>query len=98
MAEPSWTDEELDRRHDEVVARYPGGLTTAQFRLVALESVRDDGIVHFPNVEFIKGMSIIIGMHLADLVHRPGGHHAKGPYFITEKGREYLAAAQSEKR
>jgi hypothetical protein len=42
------TELELDRRHDEVAAKYPGGLTKAlKFRIVTLESADEDDMAAF---------------------------------------------------
>lgn len=97
------TEADLDRMHETVVARFPGGLTAKQFRQVTLESADDDdnGRVYPPSVQgapgnpFI-GYSLLIGMafdglldHWDDGSGRPRMHQP-ARYRITNKGREWL--------
>lgn len=98
------TEPELDRMHDVVVARYPGGLTPQQFRLVTLESAdaEDDGRVYPPSIQGVKGNpliqhSLLIGMwfdgllkHWDDGSGRPQMHQPSR-FAITDKGRAWLA-------
>lgn len=89
------TAEELDRMHDAVVARFPGGLTPKQFAIVTLESADEDGRVYPHAVaDFFKKHSMLITMcHIEGLLE-PGWHRHDQPMWwkITQKGREWLAA------
>lgn len=101
------TDAELDRMHDAVVARFPGGLTVAQFRQVVLESADEEGRV-YPHSIAVQGeplaqISLLIGMwfdgllaHMDDGSGRPRWHQPM-QHRITDKGRAYLAALSDSK-
>lgn len=95
------TDEEQDRMHDAVVARFPGGLNFPQFKLATLESADadDDGRVYPPHLADLLGrQSWIIRMmfdglldHLDDGSGRPRQQQPMNSLRITEKGKKWLA-------
>lgn len=77
-----------DARHAVVVSAYPGGLTPAQFRTVALVSTDSDGRIDPPALaDWFKQQSLLIGMWMDGLIERRCRRDEAGPYFITEKGR-----------
>jgi hypothetical protein len=85
-----------EARHQQVVRRFPGGLTPKQFVQVALESADEDGKIDPPSLaDWFAGQSILIGMWLSDLIERRCRRDEAGPYFITEKGREFLKTPNS---
>lgn len=93
------TEAELDRMHDDVVARFPGGLNQKQFRLVTLESAdEDDNGRVYPHslADWCRVQSWLIGMWMDGLLEhwddgsgRPRMHQPMR-YCITDKGRNYL--------
>jgi hypothetical protein len=85
------TADELDRRHEEVVARFPGGLTREQFQLVTLESADDDGRVYPHSVaDWFAQQSLLMGMWMEGLIDHRDGPHKPFRWLITDKGREWL--------
>lgn len=85
------TEEELDRRHAEIVAKYPGGLTPKQYRKVVLESADEDGRLYPHSLSsFFDQTSLLLGMYMDDLITRRGRHNEPGSWYITDKGREAL--------
>lgn len=99
---PMRNDAELDRMHDAVVARFPGGLSVEQFRLVTLESANDeeDGLVYPPGIASdghpLIRQSLLISMWFDRLLEhwddRSGRPHMHQPsrYQITDAGRAWL--------
>lgn len=96
------TEADLDKLHDDVVARYPGGMTPEQFRIATLESADDDdeGRVYPPSVSCANQpliqQSLLIGMwmdklldHYDDKSGRPQMHQPMH-YRITDAGRAWL--------
>lgn len=88
------TDAELDRMHDAVVAKYPGGLTGVQFRQVTLESADEDGRVYPPSIaDALKQHSCLLRMMMdGHIENRGGGYNKPYRWHITEKGRALLHA------
>lgn len=90
------TSEELDRMHEAVVARFPGGLTGKQFMLVTLESADEDGRVYPPSIAggLMAQTSLLMSMCWYEDVIAPGWHRHDQPMWwkITQKGRDWLAA------
>jgi hypothetical protein len=94
------TQADLNRLHDEVVAKYPGGLTKVQFRIVTLESADedDDGRVYPPSLaNFCQVQSWLMELAFMDglLTHWDDGSglpamHQPMRYKITDKGRAWL--------
>jgi hypothetical protein len=77
-----------DKRHEDVVRRYPGGLTPAQFRHEALASADEDGKLDPPAIaDWFKGQGLLIGMWMDGLIERRCRRDEAGPWFITPKGR-----------
>ena len=84
-----------DERHADVVRRYPGGLTPAQFRHEALVSADADGKLDPPAIaDWFKQQSLLLGMWMEGLIERRCRRDESGPWFITDKGRD---AATQEK-
>jgi hypothetical protein len=92
---PRWgTHEQRDSRHEEVMRRFPGGLSWEQFVYCTLESARDEtDLVEIPSVT-----GNIFDLHSNELRMLMDGliMHREGPYApirwrITPKGREMLA-------
>lgn len=93
LKQPAWTQSELDARHDEIVARYPGGLTYKQWRRIALESAREDDVVHpHPVGDFSVRTSLMIKLLLEGYVERRCRPDEVGPWYITKAGRAFLAS------
>lgn len=87
------TREELDRMHDEVVERFPSGITPDQYRLVTLESADEDGKVYPHTIgDPFKQHSMLLKMSWQEglLENRGKGYNAPFDWHITEKGREWL--------
>lgn len=96
------TDAELDVMHDDVVARYPEGMTPAQYRQVVLESADSEGRVYPHSIDnYFTKTSLLIGMwfdglltHWDDGSGRPIKQQPSN-YRITDKGRDALVAMQA---
>lgn len=86
------TSEELDRMHDDVVRRFPAGLTFEQFRLVTLESADESGKVYPHSLsDWIKRQSMLFHMSLKEgLIEHRGRHDEPFNWHITDKGRAWL--------
>lgn len=85
------TDAELDRRHDEIVAKFSGGISPKQWRIVTLESADDDGRIYPHSLaDPFKVYSLLIGMFMDGLIQRRCRHDEAGPWFITDQGRKLL--------
>lgn len=81
-----------DERHADVVRRYPGGLTPAQFRHEALASADEDGKLDPPSIaDWFRQQSLLIGMWMDGLIERRCRPDESGPWFITDRGRITLA-------
>jgi hypothetical protein len=83
--------------HDEVVARFPAGLTRGQFKLVTLESAdEEDGRVYPPSVAdgVMATHSLMMALWLHDKVVEPGwrGYDVPMWWKITQTGRDWVAA------
>ena len=93
------TDAELDALHESLVAKYPGGLTIAQFKQCVLESADDEGRVYPPSVQGFSVIphSILMSMVLRDKTIEPGWTRPDQPewFRITEAGRRALAQAKA---
>ena len=77
-------------RHEDVVRRYPGGLTPRQFRHETLASADDGGKLDPPALaDWFKQKSLLIGMWMDGLIELrgKGRDQPMGPWFITGKGR-----------
>lgn len=87
------TPEELDRMHDDVVRRYPGGLTPLQFRIVTLESADENGKVYPHSVaDWFRRQSMLFAMSWKEgLIESKNRHDEPYDWRITDKGREWLA-------
>lgn len=82
-----------DDRHEDVVRRYPGGLTPAQFRREVLASANADGELDPPaTADWFAAQGLLMGMWMDGLIklRRPGRNQPMWPWFITEKGRALL--------
>lgn len=91
------TAEELDRMHDDVVRRFPSGLTPDQFRLVTLESADEDGKVYPHSIaDVLLQHSMLLHMAVKDglIDNRGGGYNKPYDWHITQKGRDWLGARQ----
>ncbi len=100
---PMKSDAERDQMHDDVVARFPGGLSVDQFRLVTLESANDEegGLVYPPSITSpgnpLIHYSLLISMSFDGLLGHWDDHsgrpylHQPARYCITAKGRSWLA-------
>jgi hypothetical protein len=83
-------------RHEDVVRRYPGGLTPAQFRHEALASVDADGKLDPPALaDWFKAQSLLISMWMDGLIERRARRDEPGPWFITHKGRGAMVQAST---
>lgn len=78
-------------RHEDVVRRYPGGLSPAQFRHEALASADEDGKLAPPALaDWWTRTSLLIGMYMEGLIEQRGpgrAYERTGPYYLTEAGR-----------
>jgi hypothetical protein len=80
-----------DERHADVVARFPGGLTPIQFRMLTLESADADGKLDPPSLaDWFAAQSILMGLWMDGLIERRCRRNESGPWFITEKGKAAL--------
>jgi hypothetical protein len=88
------TESELDRMHEDIVARFPIGLTPCQFVQVTLESADEDGRVYPHSItDCFARHSLLTRMWLDGLIENRGGAHNKPfEWYITEKGRARQAA------
>ena len=60
-----YRDAELDRLLDEIVARFPGGLTPEQYRRVVLESADEDGLLYLHSLaNWWHRQSLLMGMFM----------------------------------
>lgn len=89
----SWTEAELDARHEAIVALFPDGMSLEQFEQLCLESAREDGIIHPPSTDMFKAVSALMGMMMRGHVERVnhGYHTPLMPFVITVAGRKHLA-------
>lgn len=82
-----------EQRHEDVVRRFPGGLSPRQFRALALESADEDGKLDPPSLaDWFATQSLLLGMFFDGLIEKRCRRDEAGPWFITEKGM----AAQGE--
>ena len=80
-----------DERHADVVSRYPGGLTVAQYRHEALVSADENDLLDPPSIsDWFKQTSILLGMWMDGLIERRCRRDEAGPWFITGKGRKSI--------
>lgn len=87
------TEEQLDKRYDEIVARYPDGISGVQFRQIALESADEDGRIYPHPVAGMIGYSLLMRMWLdGHIENRGGGYNKPFKWHITDKGREFARA------
>ena len=85
------TAEELDRRFDETVKRFPDGMSAAQFRQVTLESADEDGKIYPHDLQnWFHRQSILMSMFFDGLIQNRGGYNKPFDWYITDKGRELL--------
>lgn len=85
-----------EKRHADVVSRYPGGLTPEQFRQETLVSAGEDGVIDPPALaDWFKQQSLLLRMDWDGLIKRSGPqkryYDKTGPWLITDKGRELLS-------
>lgn len=76
-------------RHDDVVRRYPAGLTPAQFKHEALASADADGLIDPPAIaDWFVQKSLLISMWMEGVIelHGSGRDKPMGPWYITKKG------------
>lgn len=83
-----------DRVQDDALARYPNGLTTAEFKLVTLQSADEDGRLYPLNIG-LRTFGVMVEMHIKDKTVEPGwqGHHEPCWWRITDAGRAAAKAA-----
>jgi len=94
MGDAKHTPMTPDERHADVVRRYPGGLTPAQFRHEALMSADEDGKIDPPSLsDWFAAQSLLMGMFFDGQINKRCRRNEAGPWFITEKGRAAIAAA-----
>lgn len=85
------SEAELDARHEAAVARFPGGMTPAQYRRVVLESADENGRVYPHSLaDYFLQMSLLMGMMMDGLIQHRGGYHVPFDWHITETGRSAL--------
>jgi hypothetical protein len=86
------TEADLDQMHENVIARFPGGVTPKQFYLVTLESADDDGRVYPHSIlDVFKQHSLLLGMMMDGLiVNRGRGYNSPYEWHITDQGRAWL--------
>lgn len=82
-------------RHEDVMRRYPFGLTFAQFQHETLASADADGILDPPALaDWFKQQSMLLRMDWDGLIERTGPqaryYDKTGPWRITDKGRAAL--------
>jgi len=75
------------QRHEDIVHRFPGGLTPAQFRMLTLESADEDGKLDPPSIaDWWTQQSLLMGMYMEGLIEKRGTGpkwHRGGPWFIV---------------
>jgi hypothetical protein len=88
-------------RHVDVVRRYPGGLTPAQFRHETLASADEDGKLDPPALaDPWMRESLLIGMYMEGLIEKRGpgrAYERTGPYYITEAGRRTAGVKEDQR-
>jgi hypothetical protein len=87
-----------DERHEDVVRRYPGGLTPAQFKLETLRSAGDDDKLDPPALaDWFKQKSLLISMWMDGLIELrgTGRDQPMAPWFITQRGRKQLGELEA---
>jgi hypothetical protein len=95
MTERWGTNEQMDRRHKDVIRRFPGGLSFEQFVYLTLESARDDtGIVEPPSVVGPR-VGCLMRMFFDRLIDSIGRRDEPMCYRITAQGRARLAEIQA---
>ena len=92
------SDAELDAMHDAVVARFPGGISPADYRRVVLESADDAGRVYPHSLSnMFHQHSLIIGMFFEGLIRTDSPRNAPAIWKITEAGRAALSTDEVPK-
>jgi hypothetical protein len=92
-----FAEELREKMHAEVVAKYPNGLTPKQFRYLTLSRTDEDGCVEVPSIQdWWAAQSMIMGMCIEGLITRKCRRDEKGPYYITDKGREALRSLDEQ--
>jgi len=95
----AFTDEERDRRHEDVVRRFPGGLSWEQYVFCVLESARDDDdLVDPPSVvgTTFDHFSRMMRLFMDGLVDHRDSYHKPIRWRITKKGRAVLVDMKQE--
>jgi hypothetical protein len=71
-------------RHEDVVRRYPGGLTPAQFRDETLASADEDGKLDPPALaDWFKQQSLLMKMWMDGLIERRCRRDEAGPWYLS---------------
>lgn len=87
----------LDRRYDEIVAKYPNGVTVEQYRRITLECADQEGKIWPHPIDLFARHSILFGMMMDGLIEWRWGQHGYGPWYITDKGRAAVSAGERSK-
>lgn len=83
-------------RHEDVMRRYPSGLTPAQFRHETLASADSDGQLDPPALsDWFVTQSLLLRMWMDGLITRRCKRNEAGPYYITDAGRAAIAKEQT---
>lgn len=90
----------VDERHEDVVRRYPAGLTVEQFRHETLMSADADGKLDPPSItDGLTREGLLICMSIAGLIknHKHPVRYP-GDWRITDKGRAAIQKATNKEQ
>lgn len=77
-----------DERHADVVSRYPGGLTRAQFEHETIASADEDGKLDPPALaDWFRQQSLLMGMWFDGRIERRCRRDEVGPWFLGRASR-----------
>lgn len=89
------TDKEWQKRHDQIVKAYPGGMTAEQYRRVVLESADEDGTVYPHSLaNWFHQQSILMSMLFDGLLCTRNRWDEPFDWHITDKGRSRLRGGE----
>ena len=88
-----------DERHEDIVRRYPGGLTPVQYCHEALASADDGDLIDPPSIaDWFTQSGILLRMWMDGLIELRGKGRDQplGPWYITKKGRDSIAPSSPD--
>lgn len=91
------SSEELDLLHEAGVKRFPAGCSREQFAILTLESADETDLVYPHSLaDFFGQHSWLFWMLVEGLIVNRSKHNEPMRWFITDKGREWLACQRSD--